>query len=411
MRLRPIVWMALGIAVLGTASFLHSRGGVLKPVPLPPNSELRVLAVCVGERRHLSENRWRRLARTILERFDPVHGSGNSRLFLSVSEYDRSKQLFVLPKFANPTVRLPDGRMAAGRLMRLSNNIVQLEFPVFPRADREIAIELLRGREKVQFSINNPKPVRPAVWTAAPLPQTNESLHTRLILEKSGSSASPLRLKIQGLGRAQAQWTHWRAQLFDELGNWVEMDLAGMHVRPPLAPMTGDCLKLIARGTEYISAGMLALPKPGETRELSVPLRATELGLNQVFLLGEGEYRFSSGKIGVTTSTNRSTEDRLDFVAIDSMSIRCTKPSLLLFSTNSQTGNHLYARFRERGPEERKDKRFLARSFAATNHFSTQSIARLLSFNLTTQHAQLEAEIMFHHPPAEFFVAPQSFGE
>lgn len=403
--------MALGIAVLAIAAFLYSRRGALKPVPLPPNSELRILAVCVGERHHLSENRWRRLARAIREQFDPVHPSGNSRLFLSVTVYDRSKQLFVPPQFANPMVRLPDGRMAAGKLRSFSNNIVQIDFPIFPRADREIAIELLREREKVQFTIYNPKRVRPADWSAAPLPQTNEFFQSRQILEKSGPNSTPLRLKIQGLGRANPEWVHWRAQLFDELGNWVEMDMAGTRLRPPAAPLTGNCLKLIACGTEYISAGMMTLPKPGECKDLQAPLRAAELGLNKLFLLGEGDYSFLSGSFTATTSTNRPAQDRLEFAGADFLLIQCAKPSLLLISTNFPTGNHLYARFRERGPEERKDQRFPGRALTATNRFRSQTIARLLSFELTSQHARLEAELIFYHPPAEFLVASQAFGK
>jgi hypothetical protein len=417
MRVRTITAAALiASAALGMAGFgLLSPDRNIPRVPLSPATELRVLdarvATFYSDR---PEPHWKRVGRFFRQHWQFEVGREPSSLWLSVGEFDTARQMFVSPTFADPRIDFGDGRKALGHLSHTESNLTRIEFPVYPRGDSDLFVEVQRGNEPVRFRIRNPERVRPTQWKPQALPQTNDLFQTRLVLEKNpaGGPLHPLRIKCYALGQDGTKWMNWRAQLVDELGNWRPMEMRGTQLSGFSASLSGDCLKVVAQGTEYISAGMVAVPAAGSMKALLPKLRATELGLNSAYVINAGDYILHHSGKSEAIGTKPAKEE-MGFTeggALWTLSVKSRKPGLLLFRTGAWNGLTMTARLRERGGDDRKLKTFHARKLlAATNRFDTEIVALLLPLEIVTDRPTLEAEVIVHHPKAEFYVAREVF--
>jgi hypothetical protein len=406
-----------GFAAIGVFGFLIcSKSSNAGRVPLSSGTELRVLDAQVrASFSDSGELDWkRRLRQFFLRRWISKAGPEPSSLWLSVAEFDLAGGTFVPPTFKNPAIRFDDGRKTTGKLWHTESNICRIEFAVYPRADSELTVELQASNETVRFRLRNPERMRSARWKALAFPQTNDLFQTRWVLEKNrpGNDLYPFRVRSYALGQDSKKWMTWRARFIDELGNWTDLETRGAEVRAPSVPMTGACLKIMAHGTEYISAGMMAVPEPGMSKELIPARRALELGLNRIYLMGEGEYLLGDGRI-IQALGMKQTKSQLEFKGRNStgaISVKCTKPSLLLLFNEPPNGAQMSARLRERGGDERRQKMFHARKpLMETNDHGPRMVARLLPLDIATDRTKLEAEVIVYHPAAEFFVASSVF--
>ena len=416
MQFPGIVWLAVSVA-LGFAWTLEAAGGEVERVALGEERELRILEARVGVHHFEPEEpAWKGIARRVLsepwrEKLGLQSGRRTS-LLLSVGEYDVKRQDFVKPTFANPVVYLDGERTEAGIQRNTRSNICLIEFRKYPRRDEEVRIEVRRGSEPVRFRIRNPEKARRARWNASALPQTNDLFLTQFVLERrQNDSSHPLGLKIRGTGRDGAKWMSVRTEVVDELGNWAELG-SGVRIPAEAGLMTGATLKLMALGTEYISAGMAGGPGAGTARELVPEVRALELGLKRIFLMGEGEYVLQEEQsAGVTAVRRNATEAKVEYLqGSRSISVKCNQPSLLLLVEEKVDQIQMKGRLRERRESDRDGKTFHSRSaIVATNQVVDGLTAKLFPIGIATDQVTLEVEVIVQHAPVVFYVPAEMF--
>ena len=408
------------VAILGFALFL---GGLiifgqrteLPSIRLDDGAELKVLKISVGSK---SYEPWLALPKALAGHFIPTRWKGTlgikhetaRTLKVDLAKVDPVNELYLRPDFRAITIRFPDGRFAHASVATTKSNTVHLLFPSFPRTEKELEIQLRASEQRVTFKIPNPHRTRPEPWTHSALPQTNRIGKTAVVLSEHAEDDDLfVLLNSYGLGEDKQKWMQWRLELHDPTGNWAPIDLRGKRIGQPSSPLVGESLKLIAQGTEYISAGMVSLPEPQSARPLRPELRAVELGLKKIYFLGQGGYEFEGESVkSMAARTNQGALLRFkeDNAAI---TVHSPGPSLLIFYEPSNV--KIKTRLRERQGKNRDGKVFPSRKpIFATNHFSRNVVAGLFPISVKTNEQKLEAEIMVTHPAVEFFIAAEYFG-
>jgi hypothetical protein len=230
------------------------------------------------------------------------------------------------------------------------------------------------------------------------------------MLQESGDPEVPFFLTSHsGTSEPQA-WTQWNIELHDAYGNWTRLRSNGRRVSRPDGPLMGDCFKLVARGKEYISAGMVNVPTTNGITKLKPAPRALELGLQAAFLVGPGTYQLNELEVhGMQVEQIVKTNSIV--LTKNTFAVQSTLPCILLVRQhNLPFLDSMSARLRERQKDERQSKHFHSRKEIAATNDSTGIVAALFPLAVFTTEPQLEAEIIAAHHAAEFFVPAKTSG-
>jgi len=265
----------------------------------------------------------------------------------------------------------------------------------YPREQKEVLLRFWDAPKSIDMKVPNPHRGQKASWTARPLPQTSEVAGTKVVMKgwKHHARSEPILIERFPGGRAVG-WMQWRTRLFDPWGNWNQHESAHPSHYPGTKSET--MFKLVAEGTEYISAGFVE--RPGrDQHEILVPALRTNWGGKLLVLFGPGTYEVSKDCAVSTRRVGLPTTNALDRTG-SSWIVRCMEPSLLVVSERPVWE----ARLRER-QLPRKDGRVFAgrRIGSATRGGMT---AQLFTPRLPTITTNLEAEVIIRWPPAEFFI-------
>ena len=407
-----VVLMILFIGAL-TSLFILAPRSQLPTVPLEAGFELRVTKIALGEK---TIEPWENLPRKLASYLIPSkfkektdHPTARS-LEIHLGKFDTVRGQFVAAKFNRPVVFFPNGRSSGGTLMNARSNVVRAEFSSYPRNEEQIQIQLGDGERKIAFSIPNPHRSEKQKWRSAPLPQTNSTGKITVVLQDRGEPEVPFFLTSHsGTGEPQA-WTQWNIELHDAYGNWTRLRSDGRRVSRTDCPLMGDCFKLVARGREYISAGMVSVPATNGILKLAVAPRAVELGLQTAFLIEPGTYQLKELEVH-RMQVEQIVKTNSIVLTKNTFAVQSTHPCILLVRQhNLPFLDSMSARLRERQNDERQSNYFQSRKEIAATNDSTGIVAALFPLAVFTTEPQLEAEIIAAHRAAEFFVPAKTSG-
>lgn len=409
LRMRMRVIGALGLGILIAIAFamvwMNDR---LPSIKLAGGGELRVLKLSAGTNHFYSERRgWKgflaqHLPASELARFGVIRRDVNDprgSFALWVREVDADGQP-VPVTLKSAGAMFVGGRFAPGtlRVWDTNGNVMMIELPIYPRADREFEVRLVNATETLSLKVRNPAPRARAKWTAAKLPQTNITLKTVFTL--SGGISDRLRFRAQAARGPEQGWMHWLFEVEDTVGN--------RNVYRPGVGSSGFDWRLFEPGPlkirviadEYLSAGFVTEPAAGEIVKLNVHHRAAELGLKDVFLLGPGNFAVSGGP-------EVSHIERFDTARAGAESVRISaaKPNAALMYRPSAEVDWMNARVRERSKARNGGSVFSYSPWRVENVTMTNgNLLRYASiaWEHTTNH--VETEIVVRHQPVEFYV-------
>jgi len=433
---RSLWWLLIGLTILAGAGVMAWRNKASPArVPLGDGSELRVLKVSLGTNHvFTTEPIWKQCLRRLLPRglqrpLGPFQGqrflTRHDSMVVWVDKFNASSGQVGAGSFDQPEALFAHGFVVKGRMKRLQAGVVCLEFPCFARDARQVPLQVHDGSNLVAFAVDNPRPMQAALWTARPIPQTNQSLVTEIVLrnlrfenrQDANGAFFQSYLFARGLGKARAGWMAWRLTAFDPWGNWTESNwtdsgssLSGLLQLPP-----GDLTwKLLVEGQEYISAGFVSLPISSTCLVLAPSRRAHDVGVRFVMVAGPGSYRIIDGvrAEALDNSLEIASRPSLGFSAVSVgtkpvLAFTSPVPGILVISDADSESPLLRARLRERLGGDGGRIFWPSGFVAATNSVNgAKQIARFFSPRLPTMATNLEVEIIATLPPAEFLVSP-----
>jgi hypothetical protein len=298
---RRFGWIGVGSSALlvSVAAILMSQRPSAR-VELAGGGELRVLKVSLG-RSHVfsTEPLWKKgLRRALPTSWQKPLGPFQGERFKT---RDESLVIWVTGRtgtLGEPGVVFADGTVINGQIREGSRGVARLQFDSIPRGDREITFQVRAG-SMFRFRVKNPHPAKARNWSAAPLPQTNQSSTASVILEEMHRDPRPwfsAEIEFTVKGYAQSPGTigrvAWRITAFDPWGNRFPGQWAYEHNPKVTVPnWTGHTCKLLIEGQECLASGILEEPAPGVFEELQISPRAHALGLQCAIIVGPGSYR------------------------------------------------------------------------------------------------------------------------
>jgi hypothetical protein len=415
MRMRiagPALLLAAGFVAL---MFWREQ---LPVVRMADGTELHVLKRSAGKRHYFSdETGWRRFAidsapqkylpRIGLARneFERPHGA----LVLWVTKFNPERSAPIPPRINAAEVEFSDKRRAAGRLSLITSNVLQIEFPVYPRADREFTVRLVEKAQQASFAFKNPLPVKLAQWAAGSLPQTNVSANA--IVTLAGDEKSGLSLRLRDPKEESVGWTQWRVEVEDTAGNYEQFVVNHPRLRElrDRVYQRGP-LKLTVQAREYLSAGFVTNRAAGVIQEMEANERATNLRFSKLFFLGPAtDYLFTNGvpsvHMGAPLGTNEFMRTTNSAQRWDVHLAVGRKANLVAIYRESTRVESFEARLRERSRQG--DGGTIFNSFRRPNEARSMPPARLLrQFEAPMFYSTnaIEAEIIARHRPVEFVI-------
>jgi hypothetical protein len=186
----------------------------------------------------------------------------------------------------------------------------------------------------------------------------------------------------------------WRTTLFDPWGNWSRQE---RERRPPCpGARTERVFRLLAEGSEYISAGFVEPPANEQYQMLRPNFRMTNWGVHCAALFGPGRYEISKDF--------KITSGKPDFTQTNALSV--VGSSWVIQSADVMTLSIsekpiLEVRVRERLPD--KSGRVFAGAKAGSA-IQGGMVAQLFRPRVLTVTTNLEVEVIVRWPPAEFFI-------
>lgn len=403
------------VAAIGAIMLRRDRLPVAR---LADGMELRVLKVSEGTRHYFSEEiGWRRFANDFLPQsllrkiglvrseFELPHGG----LVLWVTKFDSQKHARTQPRVKSAHVEFADQRRACGRLSLISSNVLQIEFPIYPRGDREFIVRLVDDAREASFAVKNRQPVKLSQWQAGRFPQTNVSAHAIITLESEPKWELLLRLRDPEQG--SVGWTQWRVEVEDTAGNYEQFLLNGSRLRQISDHVyQPGPLKLTVQAREYLSAGFVTNRAAGVIQEMETNQRAAKLGFEKLFFLGPStDYLVTNGVPSVhagprlrtnelmqTTNSARQWDVHLavqqpgSLVAIYPQSTKIESFEARLRERTWKTdGGAIFTSYRPPIEASSWQRSRLLRQFDAPLFYSTNAI---------------QAEIIARHRPVEFII-------
>jgi hypothetical protein len=275
LRLRTAGWVFVAIILAAAVALVLVQREVLPRVRMADGSELRILKVEVGVLSiHPLETQFKRvLRRWCPDPWEPALLGSVPRPFRYHTRHDsllvwadwrtpkgqpitdrknwedlRMKTVEGTKNYARPVIALPGSGLAC------------LEFRHFRRDSKQLSVSIWNGNSEVPIQIENPRPVKPALWMPESIPLTNHFPETEIILLRTGRHqysnpdwVAP-RLSVKSLVPSPGSWVEWRITAMDALGNWTE---TGYPSRSPTSEFewkSEGVWKLVAEGMEYFSA-------------------------------------------------------------------------------------------------------------------------------------------------------------
>ena len=185
---------------------------------------------------------------------------------------------------------------ADARIVHASDRMVRLEFPSFARDQAMVPLGFHVGTNTIRFNVRNPQPVIPAKWHAGTLPQTNVVRNTEVILgrwqtQRLNISSPESRVPPRAKAQPPPRWFSWRVTTFDDLGNWAGHGVQHSdRVEFPMLPRTNSVWRVVAEGTEYISAGFLDPLPNNDATPLTTDPRALACGVQKLLYVNAGTH-------------------------------------------------------------------------------------------------------------------------
>jgi hypothetical protein len=360
-------------------------------------------------------------------------------MMVRVGEFDARGDPVRRTTFTEPAAVFSNHPPAVGVLRLSQVHHSFLEFDVFTRDKRLVALQLKDGKETLGFTVDNPRPARSANWIHQDLPQTNHLSGTRIELRqlvtrnRAGSSFGELlpraRAYADGGGGDGLGWMRWRFTAVNPIGNWMGTQWS-MDAGIPSFPPVDSTWKLVVEGEEFLSAGFVAQPASGSWRILPVNQRARELGARTLVLVGPGAYRFAGRDGGgvVDGSSIVLPKQSLKLLGPSGatnwvLEVNVSQIGILCLTEPSPGGAEIRARLRERDRENRPNSGTAYSAFvsmSATNTIAPDGRRRVAQFLVPRwtrpplgwpdTDNQIEAEVIIAHPPTEFLVDPSKAG-
>lgn len=420
---RTGTWIGGFLAVLLLLGFVAWRIRGPRNVPLGNNSELRILKVTYGTDHVFSlEPAWKRTLRRILPPLEKQLGlpqqhrttTGHASLVLWVDEC-QSAGSRVAPRFEKAAAVLDGDIITPGPMFETKERMVRITFQSFARDQEQVPLQLIYDGKPIRFTIRNPARVTKAAWTASPLPQTNFTRNTRITLSPF-RRGYPVEKTLVTTPRATADtlvgWMTWRITAFDDLGNWTEYRQTFTTSPVPMLPLprTNSVWRVHVDGTEYISAGFVAMPTPGSFVTILPNARARSYGVQSIALADAGEYVVTNGIVlARKTATARVATIRKFEARGTNWFLHFQAPAPCVVWLNEIAANELAAnmRLRERLPQDGgKIFRPFTLAGAARAEQQRTHVASLAVFNLPSWAVNLELEVIGTLSATDFFINP-----
>lgn len=445
MRRLPAVFLAGALAAAGVA-LLVSLAEPVRPtrLPLANGGELRVVSVTVSSNQVISfEPSWKQLARKALptaweKPLGPFQGSTNhtphESLLIGLELRDAAGRPAPVRPLRRPLVEFDQGYSAAGDLLfqtRTGRTFVR--FQLYPRERRELNFRLNHRDKEVQFTVNNPRPMKAANWQGLSLPQTNLTPHLQVALRPQGSprplgqsdryykQAVLIEMKAAA-GSPPVGWTRALFSTVDAQGNWTRLQSAtyGRFMELTLADSP---LKVQVQVEEYLSAGFVPAVPTTDWRSLPLDLRARELGFRVAAIVMPGNYRITGG--GTFEKLEKPLSSALlAFSGLNetnwTITLNTGSQGILVVTEETTPGIRFKARLRERlKPDGGRvfahrftlvesgsfnGQRYTATFFTSSNPHTLAGGFGGGSQGIVTTETELEAELITLHPTTEFLI-------
>ncbi len=445
MRRIPAVFLAGALAAAGVAliAAMATRAWPTR-FSLADGGELRVLSVTVSSNQVMSfEPRWKQLARKALpaaweKPLGPFQGSTNhtphESLLIGLELRDAAGHPVPVRPLRRPLVEFDQGYTAAGDLLFLSRTgRTFVRFQLYPRDRRELNFRLNHRDEEVQFTVNNPRPMKAANWQGLSLPQTNLTPHLQVALSPRGSPR-PLgasdrffnqAVLVETKAAAGSPPVGWNRALFstvDALGNWTRIQPA-TYGRFMDLTLADSPLKVQVQVEEYLSAGFVPAVLTTAWRPLSVDLRARELGFRVAAIVMPGSYRIKSD--GTFEKVEKPLSSALlAFSGLNetnwTITLSTGSQGILVVTEETTPGIRFKARLRERLKPDggrvfthrftlAESGSFNGQRYTATffTHSNPHTLAGGFGWGtsgIATTETELEAELITLHPTTEFLI-------
>jgi hypothetical protein len=235
--------------------------------------------------------------------------------------------------------------------------------------------------------------------------QTNVLNHTTVIIGYNGDTAT-LKATVQE-NEPPHGWIIWDVEISDNAGKTEKLRTGWSFKVSNLGFQPGP-LKISARGLEFISAGFAAPFKTNSIQTLTITERAKLLGAREGFLFGQGNFRVSNGVPAIDVDELWPPDKFFHSEFQDDQwvaSFPSKAASIVLLYEPTPDRASIKARLRER------DKRNGGSLFAPwrQHEFKTgaSTMLRHFTFQNPSSPDRIEAEIVVHHPSAEFIIEPQ----
>jgi hypothetical protein len=390
------------VLFVGSAAVLWFRTEPLPRVQLDANREIQVAHVAVGKDHAFSwEAPWKRLLRPF---FPGAQFFGPELRDTFSLKHDSLVVWMRIPGLTNPTgwpsstrhgfAALPDGSLVPGTWTSRQGTGLRWTFRCFARGEKRIPLRFHFGSNVVNLTVQNPRPVSPARWSARSMPQTNYAPGTQIVLERFGLPV--VRLRAVPEENAERGWVFWNVAAFDPWGNWVTATGGdySLTISDGLS-LAERVWRIEASGTEYVPAAFVDVPQPGECIQVPLSARAKQLGMRFLLWAGPGEYRISPG-FNVVCDNAPAQRGEWKF--------SCAAPTALCISDQLPSEVRLRERVRPGGRVFRNERGLAGVSGPAPMQVFTPR------FRGPTTNLQLELVVTL--PTAEFFVnAPESMGK
>jgi len=395
------------IAIFGAGGLVFCLGIAFWPskpplpqVRFPDGTSSRVLKISVGTNHVFStEPLWKKTLRGVLpdtlekplgaaKRYDRTTAHDSLAIYMEPLAAPRDNRWTML--YVETT--LPDGKVYAVKWMPSSPG--PIVFENYARGEKHIPLRF----SDIEIKLPNPRPVKRSSWIPRELPQTNDMGGNQVIVRRwqfvRGISDGELKLEGRCATGGPVGWMEWQTTLFDPWGNWSRL----YRERRPPCPGGRDerLFRLLAEGTEYISAGFVEPPANEQFQILRPNPRMTNWGVQFVALFGPGRYEVSKDFEIKSTKRGFGQTNALSVIG-SSWLIQCADVLTLSISEKPTWE----VRVRERLPDKR------GRVFAgAKSGMVPQNgmVGQLFRPRVPTITTNLEVEVIVRWPPAEFFI-------
>lgn len=270
-----------------------------------------------------------------------------------------------------------------------------LDLPFYPRSESDVQLRMIHGAETVSLKVKNAARRKRTEWIGQPLPQTNV-IGNMLVSVRHGAGDS-VRFNAKTTNGPSLGWMYWRYEVEDAVGNWQQSSWSSHGWELDRSKFERGPLKLTVFPEEYLTAGYVSEPAPGEFFKLGVHPRAAALGLKDAFILGCGEF--------VVRSVADVVHVEPAGIGSEGVRISATRPNAVVMFRSTPNVERIDARVHERW--ERGESRRIFRSVPQRGEersMSNRNVVRNFPIVWERTTNQTEVEVIVRHRPVVFYV-------